>query len=122
MEKHLTLVAAFHIGFSALGLLFSIIGFFIFSVFINLNHFIQDPFTLKLVVTIVPIIIGFALAFFATGIVGSIGLLKRWSWARILILVYSVIYLIKIPLGTALGIYSLWVLFQEETIKLFKKT
>lgn len=47
-----------------------------------------------------------ALAGFAAGW----GLLERQSWARLLTLVLAFISLINIPLGTALGIYSLWVL------------
>jgi hypothetical protein len=38
------------------------------------------------------------------------GLLTRRSWGRPLAIVMGIISLIKIPLGTALGIYTLWVL------------
>jgi hypothetical protein len=47
------------------------------------------------------------------GIVGIIvgwGLLDRQSWARILAIILGFLSLLHFPLGTALGIYTLWVL------------
>ena len=44
------------------------------------------------------------------GIIAGVGLLQRQSWARILTLIVGVISLLNIPLGTALGVYTLWVL------------
>ena len=72
-------------------------------------------------------IIGGALALIALtlsipGIVAGFGLLKRKPWARILTIVLSVLNLINIPFGTALGIYGLWVLFSQETAQLFGVT
>jgi hypothetical protein len=49
----------------------------------------------------------------AKGIVGIIagwGLLDRQSWARILAIILGFLSLLHFPLGTALGIYTLWVL------------
>jgi hypothetical protein len=37
-------------------------------------------------------------------------LLNRKPWGRVLAIVLSILQLIKIPFGTALGIYTLWVL------------
>ena len=56
------------------------------------------------------------------GLVGGIGLLKRQNWARILVLILSVLQLFNIPFGTAVGIYSLWVLTREETMALLGET
>jgi hypothetical protein len=38
------------------------------------------------------------------------GLLQRDPWARVLLLVLAFISLINVPFGTALGVYTLWVL------------
>jgi hypothetical protein len=54
------------------------------------------------------------------GIACGIGLLTFKPWGRILGIIFSAISLIEIPLGTALGIYGLWVLFNKETEALFK--
>jgi protein-S-isoprenylcysteine O-methyltransferase Ste14 len=43
------------------------------------------------------------------------GLFERESWARMLGLVIAFLALLRFPLGTALGIYTLWVLLPEES-------
>ncbi|HKV62881.1 MAG TPA: hypothetical protein VJO16_13270 [Candidatus Acidoferrum sp.] len=43
------------------------------------------------------------------------GLLERQPWARTLGLVIGFLGLLRFPLGTALGIYTLWVLLPEES-------
>lgn len=53
------------------------------------------------------------------GILAGYGLLNGKPWARILAIVLSAIRLINIPVGTALGIYGLWVLFHKDTEALF---
>lgn len=46
----------------------------------------------------------------AVGFFAGWGLLQRDPWARVLLLVLAFISLINIPFGTALGVYTLWVL------------
>lgn len=43
------------------------------------------------------------------------GLFEREPWARMLGLVIGFLALLRFPLGTALGIYTLWVLLPEES-------
>lgn len=50
----------------------------------------------------------------ALSIVVGVGLLQTQSWGRILAIVMGIVSLISIPFGTALGIYTLWVLLPEE--------
>lgn len=38
------------------------------------------------------------------------GLLERESWARLLAIILAIVSLFNVPFGTALGIYTLWVL------------
>ncbi len=51
----------------------------------------------------------------ALGIMVGIGLLRRERWARPLALVVGILMLVKIPFGTALGIYTLWVLVPAQS-------
>ena len=51
----------------------------------------------------------------AAGFFAGWGLLRRQPWARILTIVLSFLALFHIPLGTALGIYSLWVLLPAQS-------
>ena len=46
------------------------------------------------------------------------GLMKRKSWARVLTIIVSILSLPSFPLGTAIGVYGLWVMFNEETKRL----
>lgn len=48
------------------------------------------------------------------------GLLNYRNWARILTIVLSILDLFNIGLGTALGVYGLWVLLPTETEALFR--
>jgi hypothetical protein len=55
--------------------------------------------------------IGGAALAFLTGF----ALLNRKPWGRTLAIVAAVLSLIKIPIGTALGIYTLWVLIPGQS-------
>ena len=49
------------------------------------------------------------------GIVTGWGLLERRPWARMLAIVIGCIFLVDMPFGTALGIYTLWVLLPSAS-------
>jgi len=53
-------------------------------------------------------------------IIGGLGLLHHKEWARILILVLAFLDLVNVPFGTAIGIYTMIVLFNPETVKMFR--
>ncbi len=43
------------------------------------------------------------------------GLLERRPWARMLAIVFAFLTLMEIPFGTALGVYTLWVLLPAKS-------
>ena len=53
------------------------------------------------------------------GVLAGFGLLRRRSWGRILGIVVAFLSLLNFPLGTAIGVYGLWVLFQESAVSFF---
>ncbi len=55
----------------------------------------------------------------ACGIAAGVDVMKYRPWARILTIVLSAMNLPSVPLGTALGIYGLWVLLNKQTESLF---
>jgi hypothetical protein len=57
----------------------------------------------------------FVLAKSAAGFFTGWGLLNREPWARIMALVLGFLALIHPPFGTALGVYTLWVLLPSES-------
>ena len=65
-----------------------------------------------------------ALCFFLPGVIAyalaGYGLLKYKSWARILAIILAILNLILFPIGTVIGIYTLWAMFNDETKALFE--
>lgn len=51
----------------------------------------------------------------AFGFFAGWGLMQRESWARIVVLVLAFISLFNLPFGTAIGVYTLWVLLPSES-------
>ena len=62
---------------------------------------------------------GFLVLSGALNLVAGMGLLKFKSWARIMALILAILNLLAFPIGTALGVYTLWVLLSKETEELF---
>ena len=55
------------------------------------------------------------------GFLAGYGLLNNKSWGRPLGIIMGVIYLLEPPFGTALGVYALWVLLNDESKPSFRK-
>ena len=51
----------------------------------------------------------------ACGFIAGWGLMKRESWARVVVLVLAFISLFNLPFGTALGVYTLWVMLPGQS-------
>lgn len=118
MEKHITLVAALNIGFGFLGIF---IAFIVFTAVVGGGILSGDPEAMTITSIVGTAVGGFFFLTSVPEIIGGFGLLKRKPWARILILIIAVVDLIYIPIGTAIGIYELWVLLNEEAVKYFQQ-
>lgn len=117
MKKHITFVAALHIGFSIIGIFGAIALFFILRF---AGSYVHDVDVANQVLQCVGIILPCAiLSVSCIGLIAGIGLLAYRRWARILVLIVSALECLNIPLGTAVGVYSIWVLMQDESIKIF---
>jgi len=57
----------------------------------------------------------------ALGLAAGAGLLQRQPWARVLAIVLAFINLVDMPFGTALGIYTLWVLLPAKSEEEYKQ-
>jgi zinc-ribbon domain len=49
------------------------------------------------------------------GLLAGMGLLQRQPWGRLLAIVLAFVGLVDLPLGAALGIYTLWVLLPAQS-------
>jgi len=60
-----------------------------------------------------------AIAWGAAHVVVGVPLRRHRPWARLLALMLGAVDLLLLPYGTALGVYAIWVLLNEESKKLF---
>ncbi|MCP4313015.1 MAG: hypothetical protein GY790_17280 [Bacteroidetes bacterium] len=118
MKQHVSFVGALHIGFGLLGLIGALTIYIIFNFaqgFVEYEPFVEE------ILTFMGGTLSLMIIFFASlGIIGGIGLLSHKPWARILVMIVSAINCLNIPIGTAKGVYSIWVLMQKETLELFE--
>ncbi len=118
MEKHVHVLGILHIVYNALGLL---IGIFIFWVLMGAGIISKDSEAITILFIVATSLASFFIIMSVPGILGGIFLIKWKNWARIVVLILGFLSLLEIPFGTALGIYTIWVLLNDETIELFEK-
>jgi len=126
MEGHVKLLAILYMVFGALGVLAALACLVLFgSVAGVVSATLGDDPEARIAVPVLGIIGGimFVIALFASlpAVAAGVGLMNYKEWARILTIVLSVFALFVVPLGTLLGIYGFWVLFNQQTITLFNR-
>ena len=129
MQKHVKLVAILNIVYRSTMIIGSFVLFLLAGLFGRLMDFLERrgelhtedvPREILDIIPVLFVVIGVIIFVFSVvAIVGSIGLLKGKEWGRITVIVISFFNLIHVPLGTTLGIYSLWVLLNDEIVRLF---
>ncbi len=119
MKKHVTIVGVIHIAFGVLGLIGAMTVFFALHF---AKGFVSNEEIPAMVLTTLAISLPLLIGFMSTlGLVGGIGLMAYKNWARYLVIIVAALGCLNIPIGTLKGVYSLWVLLQDETIRLFEK-
>lgn len=118
MERHVRILGTLYIIF---GVLLLITALIIYST-VKMGGILSGDETAIFVTELVSTILGaFFLLLSIPGIIGGIGLLKFKNWAKILVIIIGILNLLNIPLGTILGVYTIWVLMNNQTEQLFKK-
>lgn len=116
IELHTRIVGWLYIVGSALLMAFGLIGFFFLT---NLGVITGDA-QAALIIGIVGTWGGLLLIVLSVpGLLAGYGLLRRREWGRILAIVVALLNLFNFPLGTLLGVYTLWVLLQTNANELF---
>ncbi|MFQ5859797.1 MAG: hypothetical protein ACE5LU_29735, partial [Anaerolineae bacterium] len=109
LQQHVTLLGWLHILGNAV---FLVLGMCLFTLLAGIGVATGDPVAAR-ILSVVGLAVGSLLVVLAIpGMVAGYGLLRRKAWARILAMVVGFLGLINFPLGTAIGLYTFWVLLQ----------
>lgn len=113
VQQHIHLVGIFWFAISAFNSLIGVVLYILADTLLAPGGGAGAPPFLRPLLSAIAVIIlsGSALGFFA-----GWGLLHREPWARILALVLAFcVMFINIPVGTAVGVYTMWVLLPRES-------
>ena len=116
IDIHVRIAAWLHI---ALGILWVSIGLFIglffgaFGAFMGAAAHGSATGVLALIAGFGVVLFLIVMAFPVLEIVGGVLLLRGSPAGRVITIVFSVLELINIPFGTAIGVYSMWALLRE---------
>jgi hypothetical protein len=123
MLTHVKVLGVLYLVMSGIGLLFALLIFFALGTAASIVGMSASPEDAAIAIPILGVT-GTALSVLLLilalpGLATGWGLLTLRPWARILGIVLAVISLINFPIGTAIGVYGLWVLLTKETERLF---
>lgn len=115
VDKHTTSVGALFNGTSARGVLIYLGSLVAVIVGVQLS----GDQTARAITIAIGLAIAVPLLVVETRmVVGGIGLLKRRRWAPILLLPICYMHLFLFPIGTVGGMYSMWMLMKDDTVRL----
>lgn len=126
MQDHVKILGILRIVWGALGLLGALIVLVIFgglAGFLGLVAASEErdaAFVIPLFALLGSFLFLLITVLSLPGIIAGFGILKFRPWGRILGIIVSALDLLNFPIGTAVGVYGLWVLFQKETEALFE--
>jgi len=124
MEQHVKIIGILHLVLGGMGLLAGVAFLFLFGGLAGLAGSAgqgMGAMAVPVLGGIGGILFIVLLIFSLPSLVGGIALLMMAPWARIFMIVVSVLYLLHLPIGTALGIYGIWALTKPGTEALFER-
>lgn len=119
MEGHVKAVAIINIVFAVLGFLAALLLLFAFGIASAVTGASGAPGWvpsflggLGMALVLIP------LAYAVLCLMAGLKLMARKQVGKTLAIITSILSLFSFPIGTAIGVYALWVLFQKETDQL----
>lgn len=116
INQHVRILGWLNVGLS---LFMLVIGAFVFLVVAGAGALSGDADAFVITSLVGTIVGGFMLVMALPGLLAGYGLLKRKQWGRILALVIGILNLVNFPFGTAVGVYTLWVLLPQDATDYF---
>lgn len=116
MEQHVKILGWLHIIGHAI---FLLIGALVFLLLAGIGVFSGEPEAAGILAIVGIFVGGLLLVLALPGILAGVGLLKRKTWGRWLGIIVGLLNLPNFPLGTAIGVYTLYVLFQDSATDYF---
>jgi hypothetical protein len=116
ISRHIDIAGYLHIGYGVLILLGAVICF---VVIVGGGLLSGDAEAIGITAGVGTAIAVFLAILALPSLIGGYGLIRRRPWSRVLVIVLSVLHLFSFPIGTAVGGYSLWVLFQDKAQREF---
>ena len=116
LDNHVEFLGWLHIIGNLVMLAIGFIGFFFLT---GLGQIVGDPVAFRVLNLIGTIGVFFFAVLALPGIIAGYGLLKHRRWARLLALVVGLFSLFNVPVGTAIGVYTFWVLLQPDVEDIF---
>jgi hypothetical protein len=129
MEKHIQLAGILNIVYRSVLIFVALLLLLVaacfrefFDMVVNLTSAdVRDipPGLIDIIPAILVVVAVLMSAMSVVSIVAAAGMLGKRKWGRVLMLVVSFFNLLRVPVGTILGGYTIWVLLNDETIKIF---
>ena len=116
MDKHITLLATFYVALSAVGLLAAAI---VFTAVVGGGLLSGEEEAIFITSTVGTAVSSLVAVLSLPGLLAAYGLFKRRNWGRYLALVLGAMNVLNVPFGTALAVYTFWVMTQDDAIRLF---
>ncbi|MEQ9302695.1 MAG: hypothetical protein RJQ14_02165 [Marinoscillum sp.] len=123
MESHNKLLGILHIVYGALQIFFfliihllmdSIMPFILDELQPDSNELMIVEMSLMFVKSLFLILI---IIFPLPSIIGGLGVLNGKKWGMMLLMISGCLSLLSVPVGTALGIYTIWVYLENNKLK-----
>jgi fructose-specific phosphotransferase system IIC component len=111
MRKENTLLGAFHI---AISILYIVISVAIAAIVYGKSLLSTGLFDFNPVNVAGAVAAAFLFVFAIVGFISGTAMMLNQRWAQIPVLILGCINLISIPLGTTLGVYTIWVYMHDD--------
>lgn len=119
VQRHLQALGSLWLVFGLYRLATGLMGLFFFRAMTMHGWFgggfFGDPFRGSWMHTFFPLVVTTVIAMSTLSLLAAYGLMTRQPWGRMLAIIVAIISLVKIPFGTVLGVYTLWVLVPSES-------